>query len=182
VTDYPYPFWRRGVFAAILILVIALALVPPFAKGTVNVRFFTISTPAPILHFYITVNQLELHTAGLPSNIGWVTISWTDNFPKLDLAGQNGQSSSGALVTSPIQSGRYDQVRISIAQSSLMFNGVDTARVICSSCLSQILANATVPIAPSGYGNVLLVVSPDYESLLNTPPFLALSVVQVSTP
>jgi len=89
VTDYPYPFWRRGVFAAILILVIALALVPPLAKGTVNVRFFTISTPAPILHFYITINQLELHTAGLPSNIGWVTISWTDNFPKLDLAGQN---------------------------------------------------------------------------------------------
>ena len=182
MTDYHYSFWRRGVFAGLLIIVLALALIPPLTKGTMNLRVFTISTPAPILHFYITINQMELHTAGLPSSIGWVTISWTDNLPKLDLAGQNGQSSPGASIISPIQSGRYDQIRISIQQSSLIYNSAAAPKVVCSSCLYQILANATVPIPPNGYGNLLLVLSPDYESLLDTQPSLALNVVQVSTP
>ncbi len=182
MTDYHYPFWRRGVFAALIILILAIALVPPLSKGTVNVRVFTVSTPQPILHFYVTINQLELHTAGLPSGIGWVTISWTDNPPKLDLAGQNGQASPGASITSPIQSGRYDQVRLSILQSSLTFIGGNVSRVVCSSCLSQVLVNATVPIPPNGYGYLLLVLSPDYELLLDTPSSLALYVVQASTP
>ncbi len=131
MTDYHYSFWRRGVFAGLLIIVLALALIPPLTKGTMNLRVFTISTPAPILHFYITINQMELHTAGLPSSIGWVTITWTDNPPKLDLAGQNGQSSPGASIISPIQSGRYDQIRISIQQSSLIYNSAGES----ASCL-----------------------------------------------
>jgi Domain of unknown function (DUF4382) len=182
VTDYHYPFWRRGVFAALFIVVLALALVPPVAKGTVNVHVFTISTPGSILHFYVTVSQMELHSAGLPSAIGWVSISYADNPLKLDLAGQNGQSSQGASITSSVQSGRYDQVRISIQQSSLTFVGGNLTRSVCSSCLSQLLFNATLPIPPNGYGTLLLVLSPDYESLLDLTPTFALNVVQVSTP
>jgi hypothetical protein len=182
VTDYHYPFWRRGAFAGLFIVVLALALVPPVAKGTVNVHVFTISTPTSILHFYVTINQMELHTAGLPSTLGWVTISYADNPLKLDLAGQNGQSSQGASITSSVQSGRYDQVRISIRQSSLTFVGGNLSRTVCSSCLSQVLVNATLPIPPNGYGTLLLVLSPDYESLLDVTPSLALYVVQVSTP
>ena len=182
MTDYHYPFWRRGVFAALFIVVLALALVPPVAKGTVNVHVFTISTPGSILHFYVSVSQIELHSAGLPSAIGWVSISYADNPLKLDLAGQNGQSSQGASITSSVQSGRYDQVRISIQQSSLTFVGGNLTRSVCSSCLSQLLFNATLPIPPNGYGTLLLVLSPDYESLLDLTPTLALNVVQVSTP
>ncbi len=182
VTDYNYPFWRRGVFAALFIVILALALVPPVAKGTVSVHVFTISTPASILHFYVTISLLELHIPGLPSTLGWVTIPYTDNPLKLDLAGQNGQFSQGAFITSSVQSGRYDRVRISIQQASITLVGGDITRTICSGCASQVLVNATMPIPPNGYHNLVLVLSPDYESLLDVPPSLTLNVVQVSTP
>ncbi|HZD13052.1 MAG TPA: DUF4382 domain-containing protein [Candidatus Binatus sp.] len=184
MTDYHYPFWRRGVFVALMILVLFTALVPPFSKGTLNVQVYSITAPGVTQHLYLDVSQMELHISGTPPDTGWV--STTGKLPTLDLVGLNAIASTSSLISYQIQSGRYDQVRISVLQARItrVGNGNLTSSVCGSgtAVCSPITVNATVSVPPNGFGNLLLVVSPDYSLLLSSPPSLSLSVVQVATP
>jgi hypothetical protein len=46
---------------------------------------------------------------------------------------------------------------------------------------SMLSANVTLPVPPSGIGDILLVVAFDYSTLFSTPPSLSFVLVRVST-
>ncbi len=173
MVDYYYPFWRRVIFLALLVLIVVVAIVPAVSTGTINVRIATISTPAALQHVYLKISQLELHTAGLPSSIGWVSL--TSGLPTIDLATQPGLPST---ISTAVQSGRYDAVRISISQATLVEGGI-TPRTVCTASCAPLNANVTVSVPPSGYGDVLLIVSPSFSGLLGSPSTFILNVVDV---
>ncbi len=173
MVDYYYPFWRRVVFLALLVLIVSVTLVPAVSKGTVNIQLSIISVPEPVHHLFLKVSEVELHTTGLPSSMGWV--SATAGLPTVDIAGSLGAS---PIISTPIQSGRYDTLRITISQATFI-EGALTTKTACSSTCPQVVTNATLAIPPQGYGSVLLVLSPDYSGLLGQSPTLSLSVVDV---
>ena len=176
MVDYHYPVWRRIAFVVILVLALSLVVVPPLAKGTVNVRVYSFSTPDTFVHIYLKLSQFELHTVGFPHDSGWIVLK--DNLPRLDIASRNSQLNPNSVLSSQIQSGRYDAIRLSISEATIFIGSLNNT--VCTQC-GPVEANATISIPPGGFGDILMVLGLDYSHLLTEPSAFSVKVLEVSS-
>jgi hypothetical protein len=175
VTEYRFPGWRRIAFVALLIVILVIILAPPISQGTVNVRIYGSPPQGVVSHVFVKFSQVELHTAGVPIESGWVTL--TQTVPRIDLVSLPGQFVPNTLLSSKIQSGRYDSIRLSIANSTVVITNTLGTPV---STRLVIAANATIPVPPNGNGDVLVVLGLDYTLLASSPPSLSARIIQVA--
>jgi len=176
LTNYPYPAWRRIVFVAALIVVIVISFAPSVTQGTVNVRVYGFVQGAAISHIYVRFSEVSLHTAGYPPESGWVTL--TQLLPSVDLVPHPSQPVPQPLVSVQIQSGRYDAVRLVAANSTVV---IDNAPGMAVPAGSTVNANMTLPVPPSGAGDLLVVLLVDYAQLLGSQPALSLTLLHATT-
>jgi Domain of unknown function (DUF4382) len=170
--NYPYAAWRRILFVAILVVIIVIAFAPATTQGTLFLRFSSLTSPSVVNHIYVGFNQIALHQFGYPNSSGWVVIS--QNLAHIDLL--SNPAIPPSVASAPIHSGRYDQIRVAFSNSTIVLAG-QSKPISAPSTLS---ANVTLPVPPSGVGDVLLVVAFDYSSLFSTPPSLSFILIQAS--
>jgi hypothetical protein len=142
----------------------------------VNVHVYGFIPGGAINHIYVTFSEVRLHTAGYPAEFGWVTL--TNLLPIVDLIPQPGQVSPEEIVSIKIRSGRYDAVELVAANSTVV---IDKAPGMAVSVGSTVNANVTLPIPPSGTGDLLLIVLVDFAKLLSEDPVLSLELLQATT-
>ncbi len=175
MTGYRLPGWRRIPSVALVIVILVLILAPPISQGTVNVRIYSSTPQGVVSHVFVKFSQVELHTAGLPGESGWVTL--TQTVPRIDLVSLPGQFVPSTLLSSKMQSGRYDSIRLSIADSTVVLTNSPGTPV---STKLVVAANATIPIPANGNGDVLVVLGLDYTLLTSSPPSLSATILQVT--
>ena len=175
MTEYQFPGWRKIIFVAVLIVIIVISLAPAISQGTVNVRVYGPPSDGLVSHVFVKFSQVELHNAGFPTDSGWVT--FTQVIPKVDLVSSPGQFVPQVLLTSRIQSGRYDTIKLTVANATIVVNSITSAPVSTGLVLNTDL---TIPVPPNGSGDVLVVLTLDYRQLLDTPPALAVQILQAT--
>ncbi len=179
MTDYRFPYWRRLLFVAVLLIILVLALAPSVTKGKVNVRVYALIPKGAVAHLFASFSDVELHIAGLPNSLGWLKVGQTAIGPNVDLIPQTSQSLPGQILSATITSGRYDSVRMTFSNSTLVLDsGQSTPLQATSAPLS---ANTSVSVPPNGNGDVLFILSLDYASLISTNPSISASVAQVTS-
>ncbi len=162
-------------FIALLIIILVIILAPPISQGTVNVRIYGSTPQGVVSHVYVKFGQVQLHTAGLPEESGWVM--FTHLVPSIDLVPLPSQFVPITLLSSRIQSGRYDSVKLTILNSTVVItNGQGTPL----STPVALAANVTIPVPPNGNGDVLIVLGLDYALLTASSPSLSASILQVA--
>jgi Domain of unknown function (DUF4382) len=171
--NYPYAAWRRILFVAVLVVIIVIAFAPATTQGTLFLRFSSLSSPSIVSHVYVGFTQVSLHQAGYLNSSGWVII--TQSFPNIDLL--SNQAIPLTVTSAPIHSGRYDEIRVTFSNSTLVIAGQRTPM----SAPSVLSANVTLPVSPSGIGDILLVVAFDYSALFSSQPSLSFVLIRAST-
>ena len=171
--NYPYAAWRRILFVAVLVVIIVIAFAPATVQGTMLLRFSSVTSSSVVSHIYIGFTKIALHQAGYLNSSGWVIVS--QGFPTVDLL--SSQTIPPTVSSAPIHSGRYDQIRLVFSNSTVVRAGLSLAM----SAPSMLSVNVTLPVSPSGIGDILLVVAFDYSTLFATPPSLSFVLVRVST-
>src|SRR6266571_1043810 len=171
--NYPYAAWRRILFVAALVVIIVIAFAPATTQGTIFLRFSSLSSSSIVNHIYVGFAQIALHQAGYLNSSGWVIISQI--FPKIDLL--SSQMIPPTVTSAPIHSGRYDEIRLTFSNSTIVIAG----RPIPVAAPSMLSSNVTLPVSPSGIGDILLIVAFDYSALFSTPPSLSFVLIRTST-
>ena len=174
---YPFPSWRRVVFAAVLVVLIVVAFAPAVTQGTATIRLSAVTAPSDLSHIYVGVQSVQLHRVGyLFSNNGsWTFI--TQSIPTVDLLAPRAQILPQTVTSATVPSGRYDAIKVVFTNSTLILAGQSKA----VPAPQPILANMTLPISPNGIGDILLVVQFDYSTLFAIQPSLTFTLVQIST-
>jgi len=170
--NYPYAAWRRILFVAVLVVIIVIAFAPATTQGTLFLRFSSISSPSAVNHLYVGFTQIALHQVGYLNSSGWIIIS--QSFPVLDLSST--PIIPPTVTSAPIHSGRYDELRVVFTNSTVVIAGQKTS--IPSP--STLVANVTLPVPPSGIGDIMLVVAFDYSALFSSPPSLSFVLIRAS--
>jgi Domain of unknown function (DUF4382) len=170
--NYPYAAWRRLLFVAVLVVIIVIAFAPATTQGTLFLRFSSLSSSSGVNHIYVGFSQIALHQAGYLNSSGWVVIS--QSFSVVDLS--SNQTIPATVISTPLHSGRYDQIRLVFSNSTLVRAG----RPLAMSPPSMISANVTLPVAPSGIGDILLVVAFDSSTLFSSQPSLSFVLIRAS--
>ncbi len=173
--NYPYPQWRRVVFAALLIAIVSISFIPSITEGTLIVRISGFIPGAVITHIYVKFSEVSFHTAGYPPDTGWTTL--TNLLPRVDLVPQSSNDVPDAIISARIQSGRYDAFRLVAANSTVVIDNAPTFQI---STGPTIAGNATIPVRPNGFGDILIVLLVDYNSILATQPELSLRLLQAT--
>jgi len=163
--NYPYAAWRRILFVAVLLVIIVIAFAPATTQGTLLLRFASLSSPSVISHIYVGFTQIALHEVGYVNSsicgaCGWITIS--QSFPTVDLL--SNVIIPPTVTSAPIHSGRYDEIRVTFSNSTVIIPGHQPIPISAPPMLST---NMTLPIPPSGIGDILLVVGFDYSTLFS---------------
>jgi uncharacterized protein DUF4382 len=171
---YPYPGWRRVIFAAVLIVVLVITLAPSITQGTIKVYIYGVTTPGVIDHLYVKFTTLQFHTNGVGFLAGWVNV--TQITPTVDLVPIPSQFLPQIVASAQITSGRYDAIRLIMTNSTAI---VGANRVSLPNA-PTLNANFTLPIPPNGFGDVLLLVNFDDSLILANPAALSIQVVQAS--
>ena len=171
---YPYPGWRRIVFVAVLVVVLVLALTPSITQGTVKIHIYGVAASGAVDHLFVSFKSLQFHTFGFASNAGWVSLNQTTS--PVDLIPVPGQYLPRMVESAAITSGRYDAIRLIMTNSTYQVGGnrfpLSNAPILD--------ANFTLPVAPNGFGDVLLLLSFDYGLVLQSPGTLSIRIVQTS--
>ena len=175
MNGYAFPAWRRVVFVAVLITILVVTFTSSVTQGTVNVRISGFAQGAAITHIYVKFSEVKLHTAGYPTGAGWITL--TNLLPVVDLVPQPNQEVPDTIISARIQSGRYDVVSLRAENSTVVVGSAPGTRVSVGSTLS---ANVTLPVRPSGTGEILLLVLVDYQAILSSSPVLTLKLFQAT--
>src|SRR5690349_5424278 len=113
---YPYPGWRRVIFAAVLIVVLVITLAPSITQGTIKVYIYGVTTPGVIDHLYVKFTSLQFHTNGVGFLAGWVNV--TQITPTVDLVPIPSQFLPQIVASAQITSGRYDAIRLIMTNST----------------------------------------------------------------
>jgi hypothetical protein len=177
VNEYQFPSWRRLTFLAVLLIILILALAPSVTKGNINVRVYALLPQGIVRHLYTSFTGVQLHTAGLPESTGWVTVNQKTIQPSIDMIPGSNQLPR-QVVTTSITSGRYDSVRMTFSNSTLILT---TGQQTSIPTGPQLNANATIQIPPNGNGDVLLILSIDYTLLIATTPSISAAITQVNS-
>ena len=175
MNTYPFPSWRRVTFVALLIIVLVVALAPSITQGTVSVRVYGLVDSGVVSHVFVKFSQVQLHTAGYPSNSGWLTLSQT--LPRVDLVPKPGQLVPETITSLQVQSGRYDSIKLLIQNATIVVNNGPGIPISSGPSLA---ANVTLPVPPNRSGEVLFVVTLDYSLLVADPPSLVISILQTT--
>jgi hypothetical protein len=170
--NYPYAAWRRLLFVAVLVVIIVIAFAPATTQGTVLLRFSSLTSSSVLSHIYVGFSQIALHQAGYSNSSGWVLISQT--FPHIDLL--SNQTIPPTVASAPIHSGRYDQIRLTFSNSTIVISG----RPVPVAAPPMLRINMTLPVPPSRVGDILLVVAFDYSALLSSQPSLSFVLIRAS--
>ena len=171
---YSYPGWRRVIFVAVLVVVLVLALTPSITQGTIKIHIYGLAGSGVIDHLFVSFNSIQFHTFGFASNNGWVSINQTTT--AVDLMQSPGQYLPRIVESAPITSGRYDAIRLVMTNSTAQV-GMNRLSLSNTPILD---ANFTLPVAPNGFGDVLLLLSFDYSLILQNPGTLSIRIVQTS--
>src|SRR6266567_3657298 len=81
------------------------------------------------------------------------------------------------VTSAPIHSGRYDEIRVSFSNSTVIIPG---SQPIPISAPPRLSTNMTLPVPPGGVGDILLVVGFDYSTLFSGQPSLSFVLVRAS--
>ncbi|HXL50201.1 MAG TPA: hypothetical protein VN949_00150 [Candidatus Limnocylindrales bacterium] len=176
--NYPYAAWRRILFVAVLVVIIVIAFAPATTQGTLFLRLSSLSTPSVISHIYIGFTEISLHEVGYVNSsicdaCGWITIS--QSFPTVDLL--SNLMIPPTVTSAPIHSGRYDEIRVSFSNSTVIIPG---SQPIPISAPPRLSTNMTLPVPPGGVGDILLVVGFDYSTLFSGQPSLSFVLIRAS--
>jgi hypothetical protein len=162
------------VFVAVLVVVLVIALAPSITQGTVKVHIFGLTASGGIDHLYVKFTLLQFHTYGFGFSRGWVNVSQTT--PTIDLVPLPSQFLPQIVASAQVTSGRYDGVKLFMTNSTALMGN---SRVLMSNT-PTLSANFTLPIPPSGFGDILLLVTFDDSLVLANPASLSIQVVQTS--
>lgn len=170
--NYPYAAWRRVLFVGVLVVIMVIAFAPATTEGTVLLRFSSLTSSSVVNHIYVGFTQIALHQFGYLNSSGWVLIS--QSFPHIDLL--SSQIIPPTVASAHIHSGRYDQIRLAFSNSTVVIAG----RSVPLPAPPTLSGNMTLPVSPSGIGDVLLVVAFDYSSLFSSQPALSFVLIRTS--
>jgi hypothetical protein len=170
--NYPYAAWRRILFVAVLVVIMVIAFAPATTQGTVFLRFSSLTSSSVVNHIYVGFTQIALHQAGYLNSSGWVIIS--QSFPHIDLL--SNQTIPATVTSAPIHSGLYDQIRLVFSNSTVVIEG----RSVPVPAPPLLSSNVTLPIPPSGIGDILFVVEFDYSALFSSQPSLSFVLIRSS--
>jgi hypothetical protein len=171
--NYHYAAWRRILFVAVLVVIIVVAFAPATTQGTVLLRFSSLTSSSVVTHIFVGFTQIALHQAGYLNSSGWVIIS--QNFPHIDLL--SNQTIPPTVTSTLIHSGRYDQIRLIFSNSTIVISG----RPVPVPAPPTLSTNMTLPVPPSGIGDILLVVAFDYSALFSSQPSLSFVLIRASS-
>jgi len=178
VSDYQFPSWRRLIFLAGLIAILLLTLTPSVTKGNINVRVYALLPQGIVKHFYSSFTGIQVHVAGLPDSNGWSSIGKNPTGSTVDLIPQSSQLIPSVVLVTSLPSGRYDSIKMSFANSTLVLqNGVK----IPIATGPSLVASATISVPPNGNGDLLFVLSFDYSLLIATNPSISTTITQVNS-
>ncbi len=173
--DYPYPQWRRVTFAALLIAIVSISFIPSITEGTLVVRIYGFIPGAAITHIYVKFTEFSFHAAGYPPDSGWTTLK--NLLPRVDLVPQSTNNVPDAIISARIVSGKYDSFKLVATNSTII---IDHAPAFQISTGPTISGNATIPVPPNGYGDILIILLVDYNAILATQPELSLRLLQAT--
>ena len=161
-------------FVAVLVVVLVIALAPSVTQGTIKVHIYGLTAPGVIDHLYVKFTSLQFHTFGFEFGKGWVNVSQTG--PAIDLVPPPNKFLPEFVASAQITSGRYDAIRLFMANSTALVSGTRLA----ISNTPTLNANFTLPIPPNGFGDILLLVTFDDSLILASPATLSVQVAQTS--
>ncbi len=179
MSDYRFPYWRRLFFVAALLIILVLTLAPSVTKGNINVRVFALIPRGAVTHFLASFSDIQLHTAGLPESGGWLKVGQGSVRPSVDLIPQSDQLVPGTILSASITSGRYDSIRMTFSNSTLVLDSGQKASVPAAT--PPLSANTIVSVPPNGNGDVLFILSLDYSLLISTSPSISANIAQVTS-
>jgi len=179
VSDYRFPYWRRLFFVAALLIILVLTLAPSVTKGNINVRVYALIPRGAVTHFLASFSDIQLHTAGLPESSGWLKVGQGSVRPNVDLIPQSDQLVPGTILSASITSGRYDSIRMTFSNSTLVLDSGQKASVPAAT--PPLSANTIVSVPPNGNGDVLFILSLDYSLLISTSPSISANIAQVTS-
>jgi len=179
VSDYRFPYWRRLFFVAALLIILVLTLAPSVTKGNINVRVYALIPRGAVTHFLASFSDIQLHTAGLSESSGWLKVGQSSVRPNVDLIPQSDQLVPGTILSASITSGRYDSIRMTFSNSTLVLDSGQKASVPAAT--SPLSANTIVSVPPNGNGDVLFILSLDYSLLISTSPSISANIAQVTS-
>jgi len=179
VSDYRLPYWRRLLFVAALLIILVLTLAPSVTKGNINLRVYALIPRGAVTHFFASFSDVQLHTAGLPESSGWLKVAQNSVGPNVDLIPQSDQLIPREILSASITSGRYDSIRMTFSNSTLVLDSGQKASV--PPVTSPLSANTIVSVPPNGNGDVLFILSLDYSLLISTSPSVSAEIAQVTS-
>lgn len=172
---YAYPGWRRIIFGSVLVVLVVVSMAPSVSQGTVAVSWYGVAPRGVVNHVFVGFSKIELHEAGFPDTSGWTVIS--KKFSNVDLVSSPGQSLPQQISFSSVHSARYESIRITFSNATIVYGGRSTS----VAAPLPVRENVTLIVPPNSIGDVLFVVSFDYLSLVGQPPSLNLRIVQVQS-
>jgi uncharacterized protein DUF4382 len=161
----------------VLIIILVLTLTPSITKGTLNVRVYAQIPQGAVKHLYATFTNVQLHAAGLPQTSGWININQNTIGPNIDLVTAPNQLIPGRVLSSSVTSGKYDSIRISFSNSTIILTGGHKSTIPTG---PQLSADSTISIPPNGNGDILFILSLDYSQLISTSPSISATISQVT--
>ncbi len=177
MTEYRFPPWQRVTFLAVLIVILVLSLAPSITQGTINIRVYALIPQGVFSHVYTSFSSVQLHAAGFPQGTGLVTIQ--SHFARgFDMLPTAGKYVPGAILSTAITSGRYDSVTLSFSNSTLVLPRGQKTNIPTGPSLS---ANVTIAVPPNGNGDVLVVLSLDYSTLISATPSISATISQITS-
>ncbi len=177
MAEYRFPRWQRLPFLAVLVVILVLSFAPSVTQGTINFRVYALIPQGVLSHVYTSFSSLELHVAGFPQETGLVTISQSHFVPRFDLLPSAGKYVPGTILSTAIASGRYDSVRISFSNSTVVLVSGQKTPINSGPSL---FANVTIAVPPNGNGDVLVVLSLDYLTLVSSTPSISATISQIT--
>jgi len=156
-----------------------LTLAPSVTKGNINVRVYALIPRGAVTHFLASFSDIQLHTAGLPESSGWLKVGQGSVRPNVDLIPQSDQLVPGTILSASITSGRYDSIRMTFSNSTLVLDSGQKASVPAAT--PPLSANTIVSVPPNGNGDVLFILSLDYSLLISTSPSISANIAQVTS-
>ncbi len=179
MSDYRFPYWRRLFFVAALLIILVLTLAPSVTMGNIHLRVYALIPRGAVTHFLASFSDIQLHTAGLPESSGWLKVGQGSVRPNVDLIPQSDQLVPGTILSASITSGRYDSIRMTFSNSTLVLDSGQKASVPAAT--PPLSANTIVSVPPNGNGDVLFILSLDYSLLISTSPSISANIAQVTS-
>jgi hypothetical protein len=166
-------------FVAALLIILVLTLAPSVTRGNINLRVYALIPRGAVTHLFASFSDIQLHVAGLPESSGWFKVAQNPTGPNVDLIPQSEQLIPGVILSASINSGRYDSIKMTFSNSTIVFDGGQRASL--PAAITPLSANTVVSVAPNGNGDVLFILSLDYSLLISTSPSISASIAQVTS-